>query len=80
MDNWRLVNLLVDGLGVMDGGRLDGFTLNNRLDWGMSVMYEILCMKLTGLVDVVVLVGVDVGSGVNGRPLYIALNLLVLVQ
>jgi hypothetical protein len=32
VDNGCLVNLLVDGLGVVDGGGLDGLTLNDGLD------------------------------------------------
>jgi hypothetical protein len=35
--------------------------------------------QLTGLVDVVVLVGVDVDTGVDGTPLNITLGLGVLV-
>ena len=33
VDDRGVVDLLVDGRGVVDGGGLDGFTLDDRLDW-----------------------------------------------
>ena len=64
VDDRSLVDLLVDSLGVVDSGGLDGLTLDDRLD---------------GLVDVVVLVGADVGTKVGGRSLSVGDDLLVLV-
>jgi len=57
VDNGCLVDLLVDGVGVVYNDWGDGLTLDNRLN---------------SLVDVVVLVLVDVCSDVGGRSLNLA--------
>jgi len=60
-----LVDFLVDAGGVVDNGGLDGLTLDHGLD---------------RLVDVVVFVGVDVGTQVSVGALHVVDNLLVGVE
>ena len=74
-----LVDLLVDGLGVVNGGRLDSLSLNDGLDCCQTES-AFRTKLLTGLVDVVVLVGVDVSTEVSGRSLSLSNVLLVSVS
>lgn len=62
VDDRSLVDLLVDGLDVVDSGGLNSLTLDDRLD---------------GLVDVVVLVSTNVGTQVGGGALSVGDDLLV---
>lgn len=83
MNNGCIMNLFVDCSRVMDNGRLDGLPLNDGLDCfevrHISI-YNVIPFQLTGFVNVMVLMLVNMSSDISTRLFDLASGLLVAVQ
>lgn len=77
------MNLFVDCSRVVDNGRLDGLPLDDGLDCfkvRQILIYNAILFQLTGFVDVMVFMLVNMGSDVSMRLLDFADGLLIAVQ
>lgn len=78
--NGRVVDLFMHSDSVVDRGGLDSLTLYDRLDCGVSTVYQRRRDKRTSLVNVVVLVLIHMHTSVSCRSLNTPNLLSILVQ
>lgn len=75
VDNWGILNLLVDGLGLVDNGGFDSLALNNGLDCLVDVVVLVLIKSSTDMLSA--LLDGTSGSGVVSQVLLLGKSLLV---